>query len=66
MSKVITVTITVDDIKSIAADNDIPEDEWGFAIDRVRLQATPIENQVQALANRLVENVVLVGKVDWS
>lgn len=65
MSKMIVVTITDDDVKGIAADNNIPESEWVFALDRVRVAATPIEVELQALATRLVENVVLTGKVDW-
>lgn len=64
MSKVITVTILDADIDGIAADNDIPEAEWVFARERVRLQASVIQQQVQALANELVENLVLFGVVN--
>lgn len=64
--KIVTVTVTDDDVKGIAADNDIPELEWVFALERVRAHATEIEDQVQALANKLAENLILFGKVDWS
>lgn len=63
--KIITVTITEDDVKGLAADNDIPELEWGFAIERVMKHAATIKETLTAQAFRMVENVVLVDKIDW-
>jgi len=59
----IRVTITDEDIKEIAANNDIPEIEWAFALQRVADHANVIKQELQARAMAMVEDVVLYGRV---
>ena len=57
--KLINITLTDADIKDIAADNDIPEEEWTFAIQRVLSHREALVKNLQASLMRQAEAVVL-------
>lgn len=60
--KLLTITITVDDVHEMCADNDIPEQEWPFAVARVVDWSKHIAETAAALVNRQVESVVLTNQ----
>lgn len=61
--KIITVNVSDDEIKEIAADNDIPENEWPFAVERVLTARTIIESVATRHVRDIVEKVVLGVKL---
>lgn len=62
MSTLIAITIRTSDVHEMCADNDIPENEWGFAVQRVLDWAKTIETTASSLVNEQVQNVVLVNQ----
>lgn len=59
----ITTRVTVEDVKGIAADNDIPEAEWTFAISRVTRLEAEIRRRLTKLADELVTDAVLFNEL---